>query len=444
MPQRCCVPGCGNSGGHKFPKDPLMHMKWRVAIKREDEKKKLWNPGPHDIVCHWHFQLTDYTDTSGDKGRLKKDAVPSVFPFRENTMVSPRMERMQKRKERVNANDTYQGIQYETTIKETEMDCEIINDDDIKTSDVEIQCELPVQQKYSIENFKHDRKAVNYYTGFSSYEHFMYLFYCLGPAAHDLNYKCATLDPTDQLFLTLMKLRCAKEDLELSLFFKISETTVSKIIVTWINFLFYQLGELDIWSSREVVDNNMPTDFKRKFPSTRVLLDATEFPIQKPSDVNLQSASWSSYKHRNTVKAMIGCTPRGTISYVSDVFAGSASDRQIIEQSTLLSDTSLFKKGDSIMADRGIMVQDLFATRDVKVNTPTMLKGKSQLEPVEIIHDRRVASKRIHIERVIGLSKTFKILKKELPHNKLHLSNRIVKVCFYLSNFKNVIVDKYA
>ena len=32
------------------------------------------------------------------------------------------------------------------------------------------------------------------------------------------------------------------------------------------------------------------------------------------------------------------------------------------------------------MADRGIMVQDLFACKNVYVNTPTMLKGKHQLE----------------------------------------------------------------
>lgn len=73
-----------------------------------------------------------------------------------------------------------------------------------------------------------------------------------------------------------------------------------------------------------------------------------------------------------------------------------------------------------------------------------MLKGKSQLEPEEIITDRRVASKRIHIERVIGLSKRFKILKYELSSSKFPLSNRIVFVCFALLNFKNAIVDKLA
>lgn len=44
----------------------------------------------------------------------------------------------------------------------------------------------------------------------------------------------------------------------------------------------------------------------------------------------------------------------------------------------------MFLPKDSIMADRGIMVQDLFAPMDVYVNTPTMLKGKSQLEPKDV------------------------------------------------------------
>jgi hypothetical protein len=58
---------------------------------------------------------------------------------------------------------------------------------------------------------------------------------------------------------------------------------------------------------------------------------------------------------------MMRCTPRGTLSYISEWHGGSVSDRQIIEKSDLLKkDLEQFDKGDSIMADRGIMVQDLF------------------------------------------------------------------------------------
>lgn len=139
---------------------------------------------------------------------------------------------------------------------------------------------------------------------------------------------------------------------------------------------------------------------------------------------------------------MIGCTPKGAVSYVSETFGGFASDRQIIEQSELVDPTkNFFHSGDSIMTERGIMVQALFANFDVKVNTPTMLKGKHQLEPEEIVHDRQVASKRIHVERVICLSKRYKILTKPLPPPYVHLSSRLVFVCFSLLNFRNCIVD---
>ena len=188
----------------------------------------------------------------------------------------------------------------------------------------------------------------------------------------------------------------------------------------------------------------MPEGFGRLFGSTRVILDATEIPIAKPTDVNAQSTTFSTYKNKNTLKTMIGCTPRGLVSFIGDSYGGSSSDRQLIERSTIYTEKGVFAPGDSIMADRGIMVQDLFANKDVTVNTPTMLKGKSQFEPHEIVHDRRIASKRIHIERVIGLSKTFKILKKELQASKRKLGSRIVYICFMISNFRTAIVNRLA
>jgi hypothetical protein len=170
--------------------------------------------------------------------------------------------------------------------------------------------------------------------------------------------------------------------------------------------LYFQLKELEdqFWPSKEIIKEHMPIDFSKKFPNTRVILDATEQPIHKPSNVEAQFKTWSSYKHKNTLKTMIGVTPNGAVSYVSSTYGGSVSDRQIIERSSLL-DVGKFDAGDSIMADRGILVQDLFANQDVFINTPTLLKGKSQLDAEEIVRDRRVASKCIHVERVIGLQR---------------------------------------
>lgn len=93
----------------------------------------------------------------------------------------------------------------------------------------------------------------------------------------------------------------------------------------------------------------MSADFGRKFPNTCVILDATELPINKPSDVNAQSITWTAYKHKNTLKTMIGCTPKGAVIFVSKAYGGLASDRQINENSELLNpDLKMFEKGYSV------------------------------------------------------------------------------------------------
>lgn len=342
--------------------------------------------------------------------------------------------------------ETDVGMEIDIT-EEPDEEQEADSDSDTQTSTaVGVQCELmtPKGNRLSVRDYETRPDVISYYTGFDNFAHYMLFFQMLGPATNCLSYQFSALEPVDQLFLTLMKLRQGKDNFELSLLFNISQSTIASIFRTWINFLYFQLREINIWPSREVVQQHMPEGFARLFGNTRVILDATEIPIAKPADVNAQSSTFSTYKNRNTLKTMIGCTPRGLISFIGDSYGGVASDRQLIERSSLCNDNGMFDSGDAIMADRGIMVQDLFASKDVAVNTPKMLKGKSRFEPQDIIRDRRIASKRIHVERVIGLSKTFKILKKELPASTRALGSRLIYVCFMLSNFRTSIVHKQA
>ena len=88
MAPNCCVPQCKETGGFLFPKDKSLRRKWQVAIKRQNEQKRLWKPSPHSVVCRNHFKLSDFHEpkvTYGEKRRkvLKSDAVPSIFPFRQ-------------------------------------------------------------------------------------------------------------------------------------------------------------------------------------------------------------------------------------------------------------------------------------------------------------------------------------------------------------------------
>lgn len=295
----------------------------------------------------------------------------------------------------------------------------------------------------SIENLSDLPGGFSYYTSFQDLDHFMYVFSCLGPASMHLAYQSQKLKPQDEFLLLMMKLRLNKDDQELAWFFGISTNTVSRIFKTWLNFLYYQLKELKIWNSRAIVDIHMPSDFQKKFPNTRVILDGSEVPIEKPSDLRNQSATWSNYKNRNTLKVMVGISPRGDISYISEVYGGATSDRQIVESSDLLR-PGTFERGDSIMADRGFIVQDLFCLHNVHVNIPTVMRNMVQLPQEKVIQDRRIASKRVHVERMIGLAKTFRILKEELHHSYVPLGGRILFVCLALQNFRPSIMNNSA
>ncbi len=299
---------------------------------------------------------------------------------------------------------------------------------------------LSAMQCFGIEALQDDPDMIRFYTSFRDYGHFKFFLHCLGPAAHDLKYK-SKLEVEDELFLTLIKLRLNKEDEELAFFFKVSKPTVGRIFHTWLNFLFYQLKDLDLWPSREVIDAHMPFDFKKKFPSTRVIIDGTEIPIERPGSVQAQQATWSSYKNKNTLKVLVGISPHGAVTFVSHAYGGSASDRQIVERSDLLAKKDMFDRGDSIMADKGFIVQDLFCSKGVYVNMPTFLKGVNQLPAVKVANDQKISSKRVHVERVIGAAKTFKILSQRLTHHYRKLGGKILFVSLVIHNFRPSIVD---
>ena len=308
--------------------------------------------------------------------------------------------------------------------------------------DVGIQSCEP--SRYSASWFRNDQEGLHFYTGLQSYYKFLFVLSSLGPAAGSLNYYhkvVPQLSIEDQFFLTLIKLRRNKPNFELSRMFGISQATVTNIFVTWINFMFFQWEETQWWPSRSLVSFYTPTDFKTKFPTTRVIVDGTECPIQKPKQPVAQQATFSTYKNRNTVKVLVGTTPGGLVSYVSQAYGGSVSDRQICERSTL---PSLCDPGDSIMADKGFNVQDLFEQSLVTVNIPTFIKKKNRMSHETVMKDRKIASKRVHVERIIGLAKTYKLLKSPMNNTESALSSQIIKVCFYLCNFRSNIVPKNA
>ena len=57
---------------------------------------------------------------------------------------------------------------------------------------------------------------------------------------------------------------------------------------------------------------------------------------------------------------------------------------------------------DSIMADKGFNVHDLFEASLVTINIVTFFHKKNRLSEGTVIKDLKIASQRVHIERIIG------------------------------------------
>ena len=176
----------------------------------------------------------------------------------------------------------------------------------------------------------------------------------------------------------------------------------------------------------------MPKVFHDRYPSTRVIIDATEIYVEQPRLPELQQMTFSSYKNHNTYKALIGISPSGAITFVSKLFPGSISDKQLTLKSGIL---DLLEPGDSVMADKGFDIEEYLIPLGVKLNIPPFLRGKTQFDHSELIQTRRIASLRIHVERAMKRIKNFHIFDRTLPTTLTGIADRMFFVCCFVSNF---------
>ena len=299
---------------------------------------------------------------------------------------------------------------------------------------------------FRLENLKNDDSKVAFYTGFPSYAHLKACFDFFGPAAMNLQYKDTStvfeagkrlgrprsLPPLEEFFLTMVRLRLGLLEQDIAYRFGISQSTVSRIFATWINFMYHQFKRISLWPPQPYIRAHMPQVFKNRYPTTRVIIDATEVFIQQPSLPELQQLTFSTYKNHNTYKGIIGISPSGAVTFVSRLYPGSTSDKELTRQSGLL---SLLERGDSVMADRGFDIIEDLAPIGVRLNIPPFLRGKSQLDSKELTETRRIASLRIHVERCMERLKNYHIFDGVMPLTLMDIADQIFFVCAVLTNF---------
>ena len=75
----------------------------------------------------------------------------------------------------------------------------------------------------------------------------------------------------DEMFLYLMYMALGSTEADLAERFGIHASTVSRIITTWTHYLYFLLGSVTIWLSKEQVQAVLPWEYKQsQYADTQV------------------------------------------------------------------------------------------------------------------------------------------------------------------------------
>lgn len=137
-------------------------------------------------------------------------------------------------------------------------------------------------------------------------------------------------------------------------------------------------------------------------------LDATECPIQKPSDYDIQKIFYSGKAGMHTIKYEIGTELQtGLFVWIFGGIPGSVHDLSMARISTILDQ---ILPGEFILADKGYIGEDKFITA---------LKQPKNGEEEQF--NSIIYSKRIIVENSIGRIKFFNFTTREWRHDlELH------------------------
>ncbi len=175
----------------------------------------------------------------------------------------------------------------------------------------------------AIEAYQGNNYLVTFYTGLPNWEVFS--------AVHEFvkaNLSSnSTCSPFHQLLMTLMRLclNLSSQVWHSDLVFIMS--TVTRLFSQTIEVLYIKLRHLIVWPDRDLLLHTMPMCFRKHFPTCVVIIDYFEVFIDRPTNLVARDQTYSTYKHQNTVKYLIGITPQGTVSFISKGWGGRVSDK---------------------------------------------------------------------------------------------------------------------
>lgn len=246
----------------------------------------------------------------------------------------------------------------------------------------------------------------------------------------------------ENLMLTLMKIKLNHQFFILGDMFGMSVSNASKIFKKSVLKMVPHLRSFIIWPSQGKIKYNLPIPFRARYSDVQSIIDCLEIQIQKPTDPVKQALTWSEYKKCNTLKYLISSTPDGFINFISKGFGGRISDSLLVEESGFL---DLLPNGCSVMADRGFKdIAKQLHDRNCRLVRPPSVSSSVKPTKSEVLESKRIASLRIHIERVIRRLREFEYLKPHsvIDHNLIEHTDHIIEIACALINLQGPIIKQ--
>ena len=151
---------------------------------------------------------------------------------------------------------------------------------------------------------------VRFYTGLPSYEVLMVVS---EHVSSHVSRKTQNLSHFQEFVMVLIKLRLNVPLQDLAYRFVVSVTTVSRIFSFWMVVMDVRLKFMISWPERELLWKTMPMCFQYAFgKKATVVIDCFEVFIEHPSNLLARAQTFCTYKHHNTIKVLIGITPKET------------------------------------------------------------------------------------------------------------------------------------
>lgn len=217
------------------------------------------------------------------------------------------------------------------------------------------------------------------------------------------------------IYIVLYKIKTNESFAKIGDLFGLSKASAGRIFSQGVVTMAAYMKKLIFWPKEDSIQHNLPIQFRMLFSGVQSIIDCLEIEIQKPTSALHQSLSWSDYKKCNTLKYLISATPDGLINFISCGYGGRASDVAILEDCGYL---DVLPENSVVMADRGFkQIEGLLRKKNCTLVRPPSVTSDSKMTEDEVVLTKRIASVRIHIERVIKRIRDFKLLS---PHSTVN------------------------